>query len=107
MGYLIYDSNTQIRFDDRLLAHLEVVILSKLRRKESFPLTWLEGSAGDARSVLWLDSAIPLRIRFEQGQIGDLDRDWVERMSTTAAGSSGLVVLDQDGQRGRGHTTTN
>jgi hypothetical protein len=33
MGYLVYDGHTRITFDDRVLAHIEVVIVNKLRRE--------------------------------------------------------------------------
>jgi hypothetical protein len=36
MGYLMYDGDTRINFDDRVLAHLEMVIINKLRRREAF-----------------------------------------------------------------------
>ena len=36
MGQLIYASTFEARFDDRVLAHLQIVIVAKLRRQESF-----------------------------------------------------------------------
>lgn len=102
---MIYDSTTKITFDDRVLAHLEVVIMGKLRRKESFALTWLENEeSGTGRSTLWLDVGIPLRFRFDARQPPALDRQWVEQLSIAAASSSGLVVVDEDGQALYGST---
>src|SRR5690606_11550369 len=41
VGSLIYGtSGIEISFDDRVLAHLELVINAKLRRRESFMLSW-------------------------------------------------------------------
>ncbi len=40
MGKFIYDSTIKVDFDDRLLAHLQVVIGAKLRRGEAFHFTW-------------------------------------------------------------------
>ena len=38
MGFFIYDNEREIRVDDRILAHLQIVIIDKLRRSESFEL---------------------------------------------------------------------
>ena len=105
MGYLVYDSRTRISFDDRVLAHLEVVIISKLRRREPFPLTWREpDEAGDGRSTIWLDAAIPLRFRFEGSRHPSIDRAWVERLAILASPSTGLIVSDEDGNAVTGTT---
>jgi hypothetical protein len=105
MGYLVYDSSTVIAFDDRVLAHLEVVIVSKLRRKESFALSWREpADNGDGRTTIWIDPSIPLRFRFSGSRPPTLDRDWVERLAAAAASSSGLTAVDEDGQQVLGTT---
>ena len=39
MGTLTYDSKLAVSFDDRILAHLQVVIGNKLRRGEPFFFT--------------------------------------------------------------------
>jgi len=49
----------EIRFDDRVLGHLEVVE-NMFRRRESFSMTWREGaSAGGDRNAVWFDSLPP------------------------------------------------
>jgi len=99
MGYMVYDSSTMITFEDRVLAHLEVVIVSKLRRKESFALSWRETpDNGDGRSTVWIDPSIPLRFRFSGSRPPALDRDWIERLAAAAASSSGLIAMDEEGQ---------
>jgi hypothetical protein len=40
MGKLIYNVNTSTEIDDRALAHLQIVIIGKLRRQESFAFSW-------------------------------------------------------------------
>lgn len=105
MGYLVYDSSTKVTFDDRLLAHLEIVIVSKLRRRECFAMSWRESSEnGSGRSTLWLDPSIPLRFRFEGSRQPTVNREWVERLATSAAGASGLLVTDEDGEIASGST---
>lgn len=105
MGYLIYDSSTRVSFDDRLLAHLEAVIITKLRRRECFAVTWREAADnGDGRSMLWLDAAIPLRFRFTGSRAPSLNREWVEHMAASASSAGGLVVVEEDGEPARGQT---
>ena len=105
MGYMVYDSSTMITFEDRVLAHLEVVIVSKLRRKESFALSWRETAEnGDGRSTVWIDPSIPLRFRFSGSRPPTRDRDWIERLAAAAASSSGLIAVDEDGQPVAGST---
>jgi hypothetical protein len=105
MGYMMYDSSTQISFEDRVLAHLEVVIVSKLRRKESFALSWRETPEnGDGRTTVWIDPSIPLRFRFSGSRPPALDRDWIERLAVAAASSTGLVAVDELGQPVTGTT---
>jgi hypothetical protein len=98
VGLLAYDNSTRVEFDDRLLAHLEVVIISKLRRREAFAMSWRESSiGGGGRSTLWLDPAIPLRFRFDGLHMPALDRGWVDRLASSAASSTGLIVTDENG----------
>ncbi|ANF31738.1 ATP-dependent DNA ligase [Leifsonia xyli] len=105
MGFMVYDSSTQISFDDRVLAHLEVVIVSKLRRKESFALSWRESpDNGDGRTTVWIDPSIPLRFRYNGSRPPALDREWIERLAAAAASSTGLIAVDEDGQQAVGST---
>ena len=46
MGKLVYGASvTEIDIDDRTLAHLEIVIIAKLRRDEKFVLSWQHGQS--------------------------------------------------------------
>lgn len=106
MGYMQYDSSTRITFDDRVLTHIEVVIVSKLRRRESFAMSWRESPEnGNGRSTLWLDPSIPLRFRFDGSRAPSLDHDWIDRLATSAASSSGLIVVDESGEPVAGTTS--
>lgn len=105
MGYLVYDGHTRITFDDRVLAHIEVVIVNKLRRKESFAMSWRESAEnGDGRSTIWLDVSLALRFRYDGSRNPGLDRHWVERLAEAASSSTGLIVTDEDGQPVFGRT---
>ena len=105
MGYLMYDSSTQIAFEDRVLAHIEFLVVSKLRRKESFTLSWRESAEnGDGRTSIWIDPSIPLRFRYSGSRPPALDRDWVERLAAAASSTNGLTLVDDEGQPVTGST---
>nr|BFF11985.1 hypothetical protein GCM10025699_32880 [Microbacterium flavescens] len=55
MGKFIYDGNVRVDFDDRTLAHLQLVIGTKLRRGEPFHFTWKDDtSIGNGRTTVWV-----------------------------------------------------
>lgn len=98
MGQLYYgNSDTRIDVPDRLLAHLKVVVATKLRRNESFMLSWTGGDESDGRSSIWLQPAIPLRFVFDSADMEILNPQTVRDMANNASSSAGLVVsLDQE-----------
>ena len=87
MGYLTYGNTAApIEVDDALLTHLRLVIVTKLRRNESFPLT-LPLRSGVAET-LWLHASIPLRFAIEDEAA--IDRPLVVAMMNAASSSGGL-----------------
>lgn len=101
MGTLTYDS-TNIEFDDRLLAHLQIVIVNKLRRGESFVMSWRDSvDVGDGRSAIWLDPSIPLYFKFDGSRVPSIDRDWLGRLGASADGTRGLIVVNEEGESQR------
>lgn len=59
MGKLTYDSSITVDFDDRVLAHIQLVIGAKLRRGESFYFSWRDDPlVGGGRSTVWVLSLI-------------------------------------------------
>jgi hypothetical protein len=94
MGYLFYGDNTEpIQISDRLLAHLKVVITTKLRRRESFTLTCRhEAGAPAGRASLWLQESIPLRFVFDQAEAETLDPQLLREFAEQATMSGGLTV---------------
>jgi hypothetical protein len=69
MGRLLYgDAQNPINIDDRVLAHLKVVIATKLRRNESFTLSWRHpDGTPEGRSTIWIHPSIPIRFRHHRG----------------------------------------
>lgn len=95
MGQLHYgNSDTRIEIPDRLLAHLKVVIATKLRRNESFMMSWTEDAG---RSSIWLQPSIPLRFVFGTADMEVLNPQTIRDMANAATSSAGLVVaIDQE-----------
>jgi hypothetical protein len=104
MGRLTYDSTTTIEFDDRVLAHLQIVIGTKLRRSESFFFSWADDPAmGDGRNAIWLHASMPLRYRFDGSRRPAINRAWIEAMMATANSTEGLRVLPEPPDSVNGH----
>lgn len=95
MGTLYYgDAATPIEIEDRALAHVKVVIATKLRRGESFTLSWTHGPGQEVgRSTVWLHPSIPLRFVFDDPEPALLSRAWVEALANSANSSGGLLIV--------------
>lgn len=94
MAKLFYGTTTEpIQIDDRLLAHVKVVVATKLRRGESFTLSWVHGADQPVgRSTIWLQPSIPLRFVFDSEQPEALDQNLLKRMANDANSSRGLSL---------------
>ncbi len=95
MGTIYYGgSATPIHIDDRALAHLKVVIATKLRRSESFTVTWRHPEDQPrGRSTIWLHPSIPLRFVFDDPEPTELSRDWIEELASSANSSGGITLV--------------
>ncbi|TLF33279.1 hypothetical protein, partial [Microbacterium sp. 5K110] len=92
MGSLYYGTSADpIRIPDRLLSHLKVVTATKLRRSESFTLSWTHVDGSPGRSTLWLQPAIPLRFVFDSAEPEQLNAQILKDMADMANSSAGLV----------------
>lgn len=94
MGYLFYGNATEpIEIPDRLLAHLKVVVATKLRRSESFTLSWRHtDDMPGGRSTIWLQPSIPLRFVFHSSESETLDSDLLVRLAQASNSSQGLTI---------------
>jgi hypothetical protein len=96
MGTLHYDGKA-FELEDRLLAHLQVVISTKLRRGESFFISWVvPHSEGGGRHVIWIDNGVPIRIRFEGSRPPSINREWAETLALSANTNNGLVISEEN-----------
>lgn len=99
MGKLLYGGpDMEVEFDDRALAHLQIVITSKLRRRESFLFAWTDAlTVGSGRSAVWLDPSIPLYFRYLNGGSAAINRAWIEVLMNSANSPTGLHFIPEPG----------
>jgi hypothetical protein len=97
MGSLIYGpTGTKVDIDDRTLAHLKVVILTKLRRGEGVSFSWDKTmEQGSGRDTMWLHPAIGLEFQFDGSRQASLNKLWLEELMASANSSGGLHVLPE------------
>jgi len=95
MGKLEYNSSRPpIEVEDDVLAHLKIVISTKLRRQESFMMTWPSGKKRPGRLSAWMHPSIPLVLEFDQEPPPKIDPARLERMMERL-NSRGELVLDE------------
>jgi len=103
MGKFIYAGDFTVDFDDRLLAHLQIVIASKLRRGESFNFSWRDDpDMGDGRTILWLHPSVPLIYKFFGSRPPVINRAWIEALSQSANTPAGLRIVPEPEAPGGG-----
>jgi hypothetical protein len=95
VGKLLYGSSKlEIEFEDRILAHLQIVIGVKLRRGEGFFFSWRDDPAlGDGRSSIWIESSIPLFFKFSTTERHQLNREWLEDLTHSSNQAQGLTLI--------------
>jgi hypothetical protein len=97
VGTIYYGGGAMpIHIEDRALAHLKVVIATKLRRDESFTVSWRHpDDQPRGRSTIWLHPSIPLRFVFDDPEPADLSREWIEELATSASSTGGILLVAQ------------
>lgn len=97
MGTLIYDSVIRLDVEDRILDHLRVVVFTKLRGKESFPLTVLrkQESGADESVYMWISSESALGFQLVRETTEELSHEWLETLLKMSYTSNGLVIRAQ------------
>ena len=101
MGTISYDG-IAIEFEDRLLQHLQVVIMQQFRRRESFAMSWKDAiEIGDGRSSIWLHPECTIYFKFVGSRVPAISSEWLATLTQSARSSAGLVVTAEDGQLAR------
>ena len=97
MGTLFYGaSRLAIPFDERVLTHLQIVMNAKLRRGESFALSWANtAEAGSGRSIVWISPSTDLHYKFSGSRPALVNRKWIEELAILANTPQGLHVTEE------------
>jgi hypothetical protein len=91
---MTYDSKLVASFDDRVLAHLQVVIWAKLRRGEQFSFTWTDSERSrQGRTSIWISPSISLTFDYYGSKQPALNPLWIDALSKAANSPGGLQVV--------------
>ena len=83
-------------FDDRVLTHLQIVISTKLRRRENFFLSWTQPlERGSGRHAIWIDNGVPVHFFFNGSRPATINREWIEAMLQSAGRTAGLQLTPE------------
>lgn len=97
MGKLLYGNGTY-ELDDRVLAHIQMVVGMKLRRSEKFFLSWRNPAAkGSGRQSIWIDNGLHLAFEYGGSSIPAINREWAETLANSASTNFGLQITDEHG----------
>jgi len=95
VGTLVYGGQ-EFDFDDRVLTHLQIVISTKLRRRENFFLSWTQPlERGSGRHAIWLDNGVAVHFFFNGSRPATVNREWVETMLRAAGRTTGLQLTPE------------
>lgn len=92
MGQLFYSGSTiAVIVEDRVLAHLQVVVNAKLKRNSSFMLTLRDTSQySDSSAAMWISRGIPLYFSFDSARGVEISEQWVRQLLLAADSTGGL-----------------
>jgi hypothetical protein len=97
MGSVTYDGLV-VHIDDRTLAHLQIVIVNKLRRGESFLMSWKNSTdVGSGRSSIWVHPYVLVLFKFDGNRPPTINDEWLAELTASADSSRGLVVTHERG----------
>jgi len=101
MGTLLHGTMS-VDFEDRLLTHLQIVIIQRFRRNDPLIISWLDAlTVGDGRSSMWMTPALPVYFKFAGSRVPTISADWLRTLSESAASSTGLILTTEDGKLAR------
>jgi hypothetical protein len=96
MGRFNYNAASRVDIEDRALAHMQIVVGSKLRRGECFFFTWRDdASVGDGRRSVWIHPAADLEFKFYGSRAPSINRAWVDVLARAANSPTGLYILSE------------
>jgi hypothetical protein len=117
MGFLIYGAAPAIEIEDRVLRHVQLVVIQKLRRNESFAFNWdREPGVGSAHSAVgsplddasegashgsvWISQHSQLYFRYDGKRDSRYNPAWLELMMQATYRPEGLSVIPEPTDNG-------
>jgi hypothetical protein len=96
MGTFRYDT-VVVEMDDRLLAHLQLVIVRKVSRGESFLVSWRGGDgSGRGRTAVWIHPTQSLAFQYATEEDVEINSEWLDALMRSANSDRGLVVTREE-----------
>jgi hypothetical protein len=96
IGTFHYDSTLKVDFEDRVLAHIQIVAGAKLRRGESFYFSWRDDeTVGNGRTTVWLHPALPLVYKYFGSKMPRINPAWIQTLTESANSSGGLQLVPE------------
>lgn len=90
MGQLHYDRLT-FEIEDRLLTHLQIVIIQKARRRDGFMLTFsLDEREGTTSNTIWINHGSRLHFAFNGSRHPEVNKRWLEALMESSNSTIGL-----------------
>ncbi|MBG6059681.1 hypothetical protein RCH16_002031 [Cryobacterium sp. MP_M5] len=93
MGKLTYNSTLTVNLEDRLLAHLEAAIGTKLQHGEGCYFSWTDCPSGIGRTTIWLHPQISLSYKYASNSRPPLNAHWIHALLFTANSPAGLEIV--------------
>jgi hypothetical protein len=94
VGTLHYGSPpASFQIDDRALAHVELVVMAKLRRRENLSFSLVDDKTS-VRQAMWISPVTTLRFEYD-GPMPEINRLWLQDLVDTANSSSGLRLVPE------------
>ncbi|ARJ06901.1 hypothetical protein GCM10010988_22330 [Cnuibacter physcomitrellae] len=99
MGKLLCGPHVAVEFDDRTLAHLQVVITAKIRRGESFLFSWRDSiDAGDGRTTVWVQPRSDVVFKYYGHRKPTINSVWIDALMLEANKPGGLQLVAEPGE---------
>lgn len=101
MGKLIYGYH-EIDIEDRLLTHLQIAAINRLKSDQPFALSWRDPrEQGGGRTTVWVHPSIPLMFHFDGSRVPSINRRWLDELYASADGPTGMIVTQEPGGAGQ------
>lgn len=96
MGRFVYEGGQKREIEDRALAHLQTVMMSKLRRGERFAFSWHEdATTGGGRITVWVHPSSNLIFRYTRSAPREMNRRWLAVLAETGYSPRGLYLVPE------------